>query len=290
MQKNQKDSSDKLKQVRGKIHAYLFGKNCDVEALFQEGLSLLLNPKNINDWMMARNCLTKVAKQGHVDAQIQLGRMLSSGNPFNGRCYPVRASLWFREAARQGDADGMMELGMMLFAGDGIRQNTVMALQWIEKAAALEHPGALLTLGTFYLRGCYGYYKDTSKGLEMLEKACLKGSVEANFLLGMVYLMEDDVSCNVPLGIEHLKSASQNDFLVANYHLGMLYMTGQLVKQNKQAAAKWFTKSAENGHAPSQYAIGLMLLGGDGVKQDVAAAEDWIRTAYQATEGSGYGV
>ena len=290
MQKNQKDSSDKTKQRRSSIRTYLFGNECDIESLFQEGLSLLLNPKNINDWMMARNCLTKVAKQGHVDAQIQLGRMLSSGNPFNGRCNPVRASLWFRAAARQGDADGMMELGMMLFTGDGIKQNPVVALQWIEQAAALEHPGALLTLGTFYLKGCYGYDKDTSKGLEMLEKAYLKGSAEATFLLGMVYLQGHDVSRNVPLGIEHLKSASQNDLLVANYHLGMLYMTGQLVKQNKKAAAKWFTKSAENGHAPSQYAIGMMRLGGDGVKHDVAAAEDWIRTAYQATEGSGYGL
>ena len=290
MQKNQKDSSDKTKQRRSSIRTYLFGNECDIESLFQEGISLLLNPNDIDDWMIAESYLTKAAKEGHVGAQVQLGRMLSLGNPFNGQCDPEQASVWFRAAAKQGDAEGMMDFGMVLFTGEGVTRDPVEALQWVEKAATLEHPGALSALGTFYLKGSEGYNKDTSKGLEMLQKAYLNDSAEAAFLLGMVYLQGHDVPRNIPLGIEHLKSASKNDLLIASYHLGMLHMTGQLVKKNKKAAAKWFTKSAESGHAPSQYAIGMMRLGGDGIKQDVAAAEHWIGTAHQTTEGSVYGL
>jgi TPR repeat protein len=281
-------SSDKPKQLRSRRHTYSFGPDCDIESIVQAGCLLYLNPKGHDEWMMAETCLTHAAQEGHVGAQIHLGRMLSSGNPFNGQRDPEKASVWFRIAAEQGDSEAMMDFGMVLFTGDGITRDPVVALQWIEKAAALEHNDALSALGTFYLRGSEGYDKDTSKGLELLEKAYLKGSAEAAFLLGIVYLRGDDVTPNIPLGIKHLKFASENDLLNASYHLGMLYMSGQEVKQDKLEAAKLFTNAAERGHTSSQYAIGMMCLGGDGIEQDIAAAEYWISTAHQTIEGSGY--
>ena len=288
MQKNQSDSSDKPKQLRSRKHTYSFDQDCDVESIVQAGCLLYLNPNGPDEWMMAETCLTHASKEGHAGAQVHLGRMLSLGNPFNGQRDPKQATVWFLAAAEQGDATGMMDLGMAYLTGDGVTRDPVVALQWIEQAAALEHNDALSALGTFYLNGSEGYDKDISKGVFLLEKAYIKGSAEAAFLLGIVHLRGDDVPQNVFLGIEQLKFAAENNLLNAGYHLGLLYMSGQEVTQDKDAAAKWFTKSAEGGHAPSQYAIGMMHLGGDGIEQDIAAADYWLGAARNAAEGSGY--
>ena len=64
-----------------------------------------------------------------------------------------------------------MDLGMAYLTGDGVTRDPVVALQWIEQAAALEHNDALSALGTFYLNGSEGYDKDISKGVFLLEKA-----------------------------------------------------------------------------------------------------------------------
>lgn len=76
----------------------------------------------------------KIAEQGHVDAQYNLGNMY-----FNGRGVPQdhrQAVAWYRKAAEQGDASAQNNLGVMYANGEGVPQSYSLAYTWFSVAIA----------------------------------------------------------------------------------------------------------------------------------------------------------
>ncbi|CAN5328739.1 hypothetical protein BH10PSE19_BH10PSE19_18570 [soil metagenome] len=68
---------------------------------------------------MAVKWLSKAAKQGHVDAQHELGDCYRSGIGVKGQNY-VAAAKWYREAAQQGHAAAQMSLAGLYSTGEGV--------------------------------------------------------------------------------------------------------------------------------------------------------------------------
>lgn len=71
---------------------------------------------------------------------------------------------------------------------------------------------------------------------------------------------------------------------MAQYRLGLLYLIGDEIKQDYNLANQWFRKAAELGYAPAQYCLGANYLYGEGVMRNKAEAIKWLRKA--ASQGN----
>jgi hypothetical protein len=64
--------------------------------------------------------------------------------------YAQQAADWFEKAAKQGHANAQFNLGVMHDTGEGIPQNRAEAIKWYRKAAAQQHAGAIHNLKLIY--------------------------------------------------------------------------------------------------------------------------------------------
>lgn len=76
----------------------------------------------------------RLAKQGGVRAQAQLGWMYSTGHGVP-QDY-IEAAKWYYRAADRGDAWAQFELGQMYNKGQGVRRDYVLAEMWLDLSAS----------------------------------------------------------------------------------------------------------------------------------------------------------
>ncbi len=145
------------------------------------------------------------------------------------------AAARFAERAATGDRVAQNNLGVLHQRGQGVAQDPALALQWFERAAAQDLPGAMYNIGMLHLRG-YGRPADPGIAAGWFEKAAALGDPEAQF------------------------------------YLGMLHYRGEGVVQNQAEAAGWFEKAAAQGVEQARFNLALMLARGEGVPQDDARA------------------
>ena len=79
--------------------------------------------------------------------------------------------------------------------------------------------------------------------------------------------------------IDELKQKAIKGDAEAQFTLGMMYLLGRDVTQDDKEAAKWITKAAEQGHTNAEFNLGGMYLDGVGVPQDDDAADKWTKKA-----------
>lgn len=76
----------------------------------------------------------------------------------------------FRAAAEQGNVNAQYYTGLMYANGEGTEQNYAEAAKWYQKAAAHDHPDALVQLARLYVTGS-GVEADASKAVELFARA-----------------------------------------------------------------------------------------------------------------------
>ena len=83
----------------------------------------------------------KLAEQGYVDAQYNLGVMYGNGQ---GVPQDYKQSVkWSRKAAEQGDAGAQYNLAIRYYKGEGVIQSNKQSYIWNAIAAANGHEGAV---------------------------------------------------------------------------------------------------------------------------------------------------
>jgi TPR repeat protein len=112
-----------------------------------------------------------------------------------------------RQAAEAGHAEAMMHLAWMLEYGEGALQDYAEALHWFKRAAEQSQNMETISLaetsiGYFYLEGL-GTDRDYSLGIEWLESAADKGSMNALFYLATVYENGDGVEEDIDKALEY---------------------------------------------------------------------------------------
>jgi TPR repeat protein len=134
------------------------------------------------------------------------------------------------------------------------------------------------------------------------------GDVNAQELLGYLYINGDGTEINEQEGLRWLKLAGGNDALIriletniqqriepdvvhklrsdaslglaeAQFSLGELYRKGSGVAQSYWEAFKFYKLAAEQGYGEAQYSLGSMYVKGDGIAQDYSEAMRWYRLA-----------
>ena len=86
------------------------------------------------DFDTALKTFRKLAEQGHVIAQYNLGHMYDSGLGVS-QDY-AEAVRWYTRAAEQGNAGAQFNLGILYEYGAGLPQNNIMAHMWYNLASA----------------------------------------------------------------------------------------------------------------------------------------------------------
>lgn len=94
------------------------------------------------------------------------------------------------EAAAAGNADAMFELYVLYTQGLGVEADAAVAQQWLERAAAADHPRALHNLGAAIASASTGP-ADMAKAASYYRRAAERGNARAAATLGVMILQQE---------------------------------------------------------------------------------------------------
>lgn len=187
--------------------------------------------------------LRQLADRGDRAGQFALGLLHLHGDVVTPPDL-TQALWWMRQAADQGLPDAQLQLGRLYSSGAEIPQNLEEAVRWWRLAAAQGDPGASHELGVAYAEG-RGVARDPVEAVSWFLEAANRGEVrEAQTRLGIAYLAGEGVAQDDRQAVVwFLMAAGQGD-ADALYHLGTMYAHGRGVEADAVEAHKWFWLAA----------------------------------------------
>ena len=214
----------------------LINSNPTFSGSFKTGLTAY----NEGDYFKAEQEFIPLAKQGHINAQLYLGKIYLNNRGIEiFDITPKRLKSTWEKLAVQGHAYAQYFLGIV---NENVLVNFKTGRYWYERAAEQEYSPAQYSLGAMYEFG-EGGPRDLEIALIWYKRAATNGDVNAQS------------------------------------KLGAMYKKGYMVPRNFKIALKWHRLAAKQGHARSLDALGLMYERGEGVKQDYKKALDWFSLA-----------
>ena len=143
------------------------------------------------DYAKARRILEPLADAGNAEALYWTGVMYSQGRGYVPDCR--EAAFRYEQAARQGHPEANFNLGFMLYYGVGasaadceLIPDREKAAEWLLLAAELGKPRAQFLVGRMYMTGD-GLPRGMDDAFYWLEKAANAGLTEAQYDLGLLY-------------------------------------------------------------------------------------------------------
>lgn len=104
----------------------------------------------------------------------------------------------------------------------------------------------------------HAHEDDTSTGdslneIERLQKLAAQGNSFAQYRLGKLYLLGEDVPKDVDAAICWLTASAEQGNQYAQYALGKHYLAGRDIPRDREAAIRWLTRSAEQGNIYARF-------------------------------------
>jgi len=174
------------------------------------------------------------------------------------------------EAAHKGDADAQYNLGCLLLRGEGVRQNTALGTEWLQRAADQDHFDAAAGLLLFNL----------VTGDDRKKLLAMKDKPSDRFRLTFVTKLSNGRPYKRPCATDATEGAK------IEFTLGMLYETGDggFAQDDRQAAA-WYRRASERNLADAQTRLAYLYAAGRGVEQSQIEAERLFRKAAERGDG-----
>jgi len=185
----------------------------------------------------------KSADLGHEIAMFNVGVAYETGNGVQ-RDY-AEALAWWHKAADKGMAEAKYNIGVFYLEGKGVAVDYVEAMRWLRMTEEL--PNAQQNIGLMYMEG-YGVERDTEEAMRWLRIAADQGSVNAQFNIGLVYL----IAKNLKETLRWFRKAADQGCPDAQHNLGVMCLFGDGVPKNLKEALRWLRLAAAQGYAPSQ--------------------------------------
>jgi len=222
-----------------------------------------LSMANEREIPKADDIVTKYADLGDPQAQFVLARMYADG-----RGVPQSddlAIMWYERSARGGFTEAQHRMGTNHLKGRfGLIEDPGEAFSWYILAAEREHKVSQYYVGNLLLKG-EGVEQDVVEGLNWLERAAGNNCKRAKARLGQVYeLGVGGIPVDNAIAVEWYLQAAKHDMSFAQRALGRLYRNGKGVEKNATEAAKWYRLAAEKGKVDAQLALAEMLESGEG--------------------------
>ena len=229
---------------------------------YYNGAHVPANKKISLKWLKAS------AKGGNLDAQFALGKQY-----LNGWDVPKdekKAIALYESAANGGHSKATIALGSAYASGVGVKSNSTMALEWLNKA---NEKDAGLMIGLVYMMGGNGVPQDRELAEESFRKS---EDAEAKVMLTYLYLLEDYGTVDINRGLSLVQEV-QADLEGQNLGTVQVVMALAYIKaENWSQATPWLTKASQNGSSDAQRLLGQSLLYGENVVRDVQKGRYWL--------------
>lgn len=266
------------------------------------------DPKYISE---VKQLFADAARVGEVTGDYHLARLVAEGyGELENTPDKLTAFALFHQAWEKGSAVSGHWIGHMLLRGEGVRQDLILAAEWLEKSAWAGCVGAILQIGSdaefgrnrekdlatamdWYRQGAElrspecqhrlaslllrgeGIAKDGAKAVNWLKRAAVCGDSDAQRILGLTYLWGVDVVRNPRFGYKWLTRAAEGGDAYAALQLGKFLH--QECPPELEAGAKWLEQAAKSGDSEAQALLGTCYWGGRGVAIDFRSAHKWIK-------------
>lgn len=182
------------------------------------------------------------------------------------------------EKAKTEDATAQRELGLRYLKGQGVPQDSALALSWLTKAADSGDSAAQYEIGAIYDYG-NGVTRDSSIAEHWYRKAAEQGNPKAQNSLGDLYYNGEGIPVNYQQAHYWYQKAAEQGYRDAQNNLGETLLQGKGAPINLGEGVNWIRKSAEQGYARAQKNMGDLFLAGKGVEKNFAQAMIWYQRA-----------
>ncbi|MGN0917568.1 MAG: tetratricopeptide repeat protein [Oxalobacter sp.] len=205
-------------------------------------------------------------------------KMMSAAQPVAPAMNYLKAVRAIRDLAETGDPCATFHMGKIYSLGIGVVRDVNRAVEWYEKAMALNEARAFGNLGWFYQEGT-GVKKDPVKAFELLTHAGNDGVLSAKTASGTMLLKGEGCGKDVEAGLKRIEEAFEAGYLNAGNHLADIYFEGALVPKDVDKSHAWLQKVAEAGDEKSMAMLGYRLISASHGKQDIEAGLSWMQKA-----------
>lgn len=155
----------------------------------------------------AKTMLKRLAEQGDVRAQTELGGLYISGAHND---QDTREGIrWIKSAADKGNAIAQYNLGNLFLDGKLVPLDYKEAMNWLLKAAAQNVPEAQLNIASMFADG-EGVPQDFKEAAKWLNLAATNGNSEAQIALGRAYVQGLGVEKDQLRGFMWAQIAAEN--------------------------------------------------------------------------------
>lgn len=158
--------------------------------------------------------------------------------------------------------------------------NIDFAIENLKELADKGNIDAILQLAKIYKTDDYSK-KNESKAKELLDKASEKGSLEAEFLLGLDYLFGSDEIRSVDEAEKCFKRVASEKYPEAHYYLYKIYYKNSERKQN---ALEHLKIAADLDNVSAKYEYAIHLLYGDDMQENVGLAVRLLEDCVEKNE------
>lgn len=191
--------------------------------------------------------LRAAAEAGHAGAMVELGNYLMDQKAPESYS---EAYNWLLAAAEKGEVDSYSKLGMLLLHGAGVKKDTTRGIEYLEKGAEQGDQVCMNLIGRYYIEG-KTIPQNIDRGLYWLEKATDLGLPDSRLFLGQVYLKGlHGVPKNEQKGVQYLEVATESGW--REIEIPAMMALGDYYAENKTTdglveALKWYEACADKG-------------------------------------------
>lgn len=227
-------------------------------------------------YRQARQILEPLAKNRNPKAARMLGELYDFGHGGPQNLYTSRKL--YEISAAGGDADGMSHLASLIGQGLGGYDDEKIAEQLSIKAAWLGSVEANYVQGMVHLWG-YRTKQDYAKAFKYFNDGAKKQHGPSELLLAHMYAHGLGIEKDEVKSVSLTKSAQFHNCKMGEFAIGELYAEGKTVPKNFQTAFEYYSKAADKGHPKACYRLALLYLEGKGVEKNIDKALHWFATA-----------
>ena len=234
-------------------------------------------PTNVS---RALELFQKSAEAGYPQAQATMGALYLKGLPGLLDRNPEKGVRLLSEAVRAKSLTARFNLGMAYYNGDGVKQDSAKAAQWLQVAERQNFAEAQYVLGKLLAEGDEGLPKNINLGIHLLKKAS-----NQNHKLATAYLHKMNIKSDLPkiLGQNSTRqtkiTAQADDEEILRE--ARKYYTGIGQTKDYKKAYSMLLPLAKGGYPEAARLVGLMKLSGKGTKKNPADAKQWLSIASQ---------
>uniref|UniRef100_A0A8C7T0L1 Uncharacterized protein n=1 Tax=Oncorhynchus mykiss TaxID=8022 RepID=A0A8C7T0L1_ONCMY len=236
------------------------------------------------DFDMAYSYYSNVGAQTSIDQGRVLGNqqyitehiLISNEDHLNSLTHETGDTFqYIKLQADRGDVESQKLLAKLLFWGqNGVSKDVGSAVKWYAKSAMeLEDPAAMYEYSILLFKG-QGVKRNMTLGLQILEKAAAKGSVQALNGLGWYY---STILRDYKTAYKYFEQAAHNGSHDGMFNLGVYHLNGKNPhnpEKNETAAFHLFLNSSLYGHVDGAVEAAWYLSTGnlEGVSRDTERA------------------